>query len=77
MMGSSSLLVNPDIPEAHRLFKWKSQFPDGNYPTGVALSTAGAGSFTTVYVLSTALTSMYTTYVIHNILGNVCIYALL
>ena len=43
MMGSSSLLVNPDIPEAHRLFKWKSQFPDGSYPTSMALSSAGAG----------------------------------
>eukprot|EP01036_Dinobryon_divergens_P023274 gene23274-31602_t len=42
MMGSSSVLVNPDIPEAHRLFKWKCQFPDGNYPIGTAMTTTGA-----------------------------------
>jgi replication factor A1 len=40
-MNSSSLQVNPDIPEGHALYHWKSQFPDGQLPSGASLSVTG------------------------------------
>lgn len=41
--SSTSIVFNPNIPEALRLHNWRGQFSDGILPTGQSLSSSGAG----------------------------------
>jgi len=43
MLSSSTLVQDPDMPEAHALFKWQTQFVHTGYPAIETLSTSGAG----------------------------------
>lgn len=44
-LASSSLVINPAIPEGHMLHQWRSAYPDNNFPVQGSLSTGGPGSY--------------------------------
>jgi replication factor A1 len=42
-MTSTSVIINPPIPEGFALNSFRQQFPDGNIPVGSSLSSGGTG----------------------------------
>jgi len=44
MLNSSSLVINPNLPEALALFNWQSQYVNTGYPAIETLSTSGTGA---------------------------------